>query len=66
MKNSKLKGNIILMLTAVTWGTGFIAQKIGLDTLPPLAFNGLRYLLAMVVLVPLLVINIKKTGYFDA
>lgn len=65
MKNSKLKGNLILMLTAVTWGTGFIAQKIGLDTLPPLAFNGLRYLLAMVVLVPLLAFNIKKTGYFD-
>ena len=52
-------------MTAIAWGTGFIAQKIGLDTLTPLAFNGVRYLMAMFFLVPLLLFDVKKTGYFD-
>ncbi len=61
----KTKGNIALLITAIVWGTGFIGQKLGMEDLPPLAFNGIRQLLAAMVLMPIMLRNIKSTGYFD-
>lgn len=39
-----------LVLMAAIWGINFTVVKVGLETLPPLAFNGLRMALAAVVL----------------
>lgn len=39
-----------LVLMAVIWGVNFTVVKAGIATLPPMAFNGLRVLLASVVL----------------
>ena len=33
------KGNVALLLAAVIWGSGFIAQKMGMDTIGPYFFN---------------------------
>lgn len=38
--------NLLLLLTAIIWGSGFIPQKIGSDTLTSFTFNGIRYFLA--------------------
>jgi len=65
MKNTKLKGNLILLLTAFIWGTSFIAQSKGVEDITPLAFNGIRSLLGGVVLLPVIAIldaNRKRTG----
>ena len=61
----RTKGNIALLITAIVWGTGFIGQKLGMEALPPLAFNGTRQLLAGALLLPIMVSNVKKTGYLD-
>ena len=33
----QLKGDAMLMLTAIIWGTSFVAQKEGMDLIGPLA-----------------------------
>ena len=55
MKN--FKGQLPLFLTALIWGTAYIAQKDAMNDLGPLAFNGTRLLLAAAALVPLLLIR---------
>lgn len=53
MKN-RLKGNVILLITAVIWGTSFVAQSEGMNHVEPFTFNALRTLVGGVVLVPVI------------
>lgn len=65
MKNQKLKGNLLLLLTAFIWGISFISQSKGVETISPLAFNGIRCLLGGIVLLPVIAIldrNKRKKG----
>lgn len=65
MKNEKLKGNLILLLAAFIWGTSFIAQSKGVETVAPILFNGVRSILGAVVLLPVIFImdaSKKKSG----
>ncbi len=52
MKN-KIKGTLFLMITALLWGTSFVAQKSGMDTMGPITFMCLRSLVGAVVLLPI-------------
>ena len=61
----RTKGNIALLLTAMLWGTGFIAQKLGNEVLPPMAFNAIRQIMAGIVLCPVLALSLKKEGYLS-
>ncbi len=63
--SDKNKGNLILLLTAVLWGTGFISQKLGNRVMPPMTFNAVRQLMAAVVLMPLVMRGSKKSGYLS-
>lgn len=38
--------NLLLLMTAILWGSGFIAQRLGSDNITPFTFNGFRFLLA--------------------
>ena len=49
-----LKGNLALLLTAMIWGSAFVAQSIGGESLPPIAFNGIRTLFGGFVLMPVI------------
>ena len=64
--SNKTKGNIALLITAMVWGSGFIAQKLGNNYMPPVAFNATREVMASIVLIPLVVYTLKKTGYLSA
>ena len=46
-------GVIILVITAMIWGFSFVAQVLGSDELPPFGFNGLRFLLGGMTMLPL-------------
>lgn len=46
------KGSFLLLLTAMIWGMGFVAQKAGAE-LEPFTYNGIRMLLAGLVLLPI-------------
>lgn len=58
--NKKLKGNLILLLTAIIWGSGFVCQSIGMDHIGANTFNGIRTLLGAFVLVPIVAVQNKK------
>ena len=40
------------MLTAVIWGGAFVAQRMGMDHVGPLTFNGVRFALGALTLLP--------------
>lgn len=54
MNKQKLKGNLLLLLTAFIWGTSFIAQSKGVEDISPAAFNGMRSILGGLVLLPVI------------
>ncbi|MBE6767091.1 MAG: DMT family transporter [Ruminococcaceae bacterium] len=62
------KQNIFAILAAVIWGTAFVAQKVGAESVPPLTFNAIRSLMAVVVLAIISFIMLKmerKKGTYE-
>ena len=51
MKN-KFTANVMLFATAIIWGFAFVAQVLGSDYVPPFTFNGIRFMLGSVSLIP--------------
>lgn len=63
--SNKAKGNIALLITALIWGSGFIAQKLGMAYLEPFTFNGLRQCIASIILVPLMIHTARTSGLYS-
>ncbi|MEI6876975.1 MAG: DMT family transporter, partial [Spirochaetota bacterium] len=55
-----LGGDILLFVTALLWGFAFVAQRAGMESVGPFAFNAARYLVGSIALLPLLVYLRKK------
>ena len=65
--NRQIRGSLMLFLTAFIWGTAFVAQKSGMDSISPIAFNGVRTLIGGVSLLPVIAImNMRSKGRPDA
>jgi len=54
MNPKVLKANAMLLLTAVIWGGGFVAQRLGMQSMGPFTFNGFRFALGTLALLPVL------------
>jgi drug/metabolite transporter (DMT)-like permease len=54
MKPPSLVINLTLVFIALIWGLGFIPQRLGLETLGPMAFNAWRFAFGAITLVPIL------------
>jgi drug/metabolite transporter (DMT)-like permease len=52
----------LLLSTAVIWGFAFVAQRIGMAYVGPFTFNGVRFALGGLVLLPLLVGRHRKNS----
>lgn len=63
--NKKLKGNLMLLLTALIWGSSFVAQRAGMEYIGPFTFNGIRSIIGGVVLIPVIFL-LSKTGADEA
>ena len=61
MKN-KLIANIMLFATAIIWGFAFVAQVLGSDDVPPFTFNGIRFMLGSISLIPVYLLFEKEKG----
>ena len=46
MKNKRMLGNLLLLLTAFIWGTAFVFQRLGNEKIEPITFNAARMALA--------------------
>ncbi|MFV7770647.1 DMT family transporter [Shewanella marisflavi] len=51
----------MLLMAAAIWGFGFVAQRLGMESLEPFAFNGLRFVIGALSLLPLIWI-LKRRG----
>ncbi|MDR1567027.1 MAG: DMT family transporter [Treponema sp.] len=54
MNKRALGADVLLLLTAGIWGFGFVAQRSGMEYIGPFAFNGIRFLLGSLSLLPLI------------
>ena len=62
MKQTQLKGVLILFLTAVIWGSAFVTQSMGMESVEPFTFNGIRMLIGAAVLAPVILIKDAVTA----
>lgn len=46
--NKKMLGNLLLTLTAMIWGTAFVGQRVGMESIEPFTFTAARMALAAV------------------
>ena len=60
MDRKSLRGSLLLLLGSVIWGAAFVAQRVGMDHMGPYTFNGIRMLLAWLVMIPVTLILEKK------
>lgn len=61
MTKKNLFGNFLLLLTAIIWGSAFVAQRSGLDTMGPVTFNGIRSFIGAAALLAFLLIRAAAT-----
>ncbi len=54
MDHSSRNANLLLLLASAIWGFAFVAQRVGMQHMGPLAFNAVRFALGAVVLLPVL------------
>ena len=58
---TRLRSTLLPLLTALIWGTAFVAQDVCAGRIPPMTFNALRFAVAVVFLFAVkLVINAIK------
>lgn len=55
----KLKGNIILFITAMIWGLSFVSQSVGMEYIEPNTFMAIRTLMGGIVLLPVIFVMDK-------
>ena len=57
MQKNAVKSDLLLLLIAALWGGGFVAQRQGLEFVGPFTFNGVRFALGSLSLIPLILIG---------
>ena len=60
MNRKSLRGSLLLLIGSVIWGAAFVAQRVGMDHMGPYTFNGIRMLLAWLVMVPVTLLFEKE------
>lgn len=60
------KAELLLLLAAVIWGFAFVAQRVGMDHVGPFTYNGVRFLLGALSLLPLLWFGRRSIGAVGA
>ncbi len=55
--DERLRASGLLLLAAAIWGLAFVAQRAGMEHVGPFLFNGIRFLLGVLVLLPLLLLR---------
>ncbi len=61
MKTREVKSVLILLLTAAIWGFAFVAQRVGMQHVGAFTFNGVRFALGSLSLLPVIYFFSKKT-----
>lgn len=59
---TQFKGVFMLLLTAFIWGSSFVAQSVGMESVEAFTFNGIRTLMGACVLLPFILIRDSITA----
>lgn len=62
MERNSLKNSFLLLLTAIIWGTSFVAQSAGMEYIGPFTFSVIRYILGGLVLIPVIYFIRKRSA----
>jgi len=62
LTSNTLKAELLLLLAAVIWGFAFVAQRVGMDHVGPFTYNGVRFALGALSLLPLLLISRRSAA----
>jgi drug/metabolite transporter (DMT)-like permease len=60
MKTQRLRSNLLLLMAAAIWGLAFVAQRVGAKYVGSFTFNGVRFALGALSLLPLIFIFRNK------
>lgn len=60
VEKKELKASLLLLLTAAIWGFAFVAQQVGAQFVGAFTFNGIRFALGSMSLIPLILFLNKK------
>lgn len=60
MRSRVLRANIFLFITAAVWGSGFVAQRSGMDYVGPMIFNAVRFAIGAASLIPLVIWSSRR------
>ncbi|KAA8668126.1 DMT family transporter [Clostridium sp. HV4-5-A1G] len=63
MNNKRLSANILLLITSAIWGFAFVAQRVGAQYVGAFTFNGTRFALGSISLIPLIIYFNEKKKY---
>jgi drug/metabolite transporter (DMT)-like permease len=54
-----IRGEILLVITAIIWGTSFVAQRLGMEYIGPFTFTATRFLIGTLSLIPVILLMNK-------
>ena len=66
MRSQALRADLLMLITALIWGSAFVAQRLGMDNIGPFLYTGLRFALACVVLLPVLALLQRRQQHRPA
>lgn len=55
-----MQANLMLLVTAAIWGFAFVAQRVAMETMTPFYFNGVRFILGAISLLPLVWFSLRQ------
>lgn len=62
MRRPALRADLLMLLTAMIWGSAFVAQRLGMDAIGPFLYTGLRFSLATLIVLPLVLLLGRRQG----
>lgn len=65
MQRKALRGNLLLILTAMIWGAAFVAQSAGMEYVGPFTFNAVRNFIGTLAVLPCVWIFTRHKGAGD-
>jgi drug/metabolite transporter (DMT)-like permease len=62
-ESQRLRDDLILLMVSLIWGSAFVAQRVAATSMNVFLFNGLRFLLGAIVLIPLASFSSRRQEY---
>lgn len=62
MRTRVVRANLFLLITAMVWGSGFVAQRSGMEYVGPMIFNAVRFAIGALSLVPLVIWSSRRAA----